>query len=354
MTRSEFLRVIRLSTIAMMVSMLGAQRVMAQGAAASISKADQDAAAEVIANGRYGVEVTPTQEAVKNGAAAFARLGAPAEQAPFDYSPSLGGALPNPSIGFFGPNPSWGPVDLGYHGGPVIGGFVQWNVYLGCGTNDQTCWGNPQQFITDLNTSRFIHLLDQYVSLKTPKRYPLSNTYIFNTTPVGTYLDFSGTVSWLHAAVTAAGGAAFTGYGNIYHLYLNQGIDVCADPSDCYSPDGMHGPFTFCGYHSYVDFGDYGHTLFTVEPYQAVSGCDSSAPDLTSATGNVLSHEIFEAITDPDITAWYGTGYPIDNAGEEIGDQCVWLHLYPQKLGRHVYVTQNEYSNKYHSCAAVP
>jgi hypothetical protein len=63
-----------------------------------------------------------------------------------------------------------------------------------------------------------------------------------------------------------------------------------------------------------------------------VNLCFSSAPDLISATANVLSHEIFEAITDPNLAAWFGNGYPIHNGGEEIGDQCVWVHLYPQKL----------------------
>jgi hypothetical protein len=335
----------------------GVRQVMAQGVGASISQADRDAAAAAIAKGQYGIELTPTQEGVKNGSSAFARLGAAAEQPSFDASPSLRGAGANPSIGLFGPNPSWGPVDLSYNGGPVIGGFTQWDVYLGCGTNNQACWGSPEQFITDLNGSRFIHLVDQYVGSKTPKRYPLSHTYIYNGSPVGTFLSMTDTLGWLHAAVTAAakGGTPPTGYGNIYHIYLNAGIDVCADPynSECYAPDLLY-DFVFCGYHSYVNFGDYGHTLFTVEPFQQVNGCFASAPDLTSATGNVLSHEIFEAITDPDLNAWYGFGYPIPNSGMEIGDECVWRYLFPQKLGLHTYTTQNEYSNKYHSCADVP
>lgn len=125
--------------------------------------------------------------------------------------------------------------------------------------------------------------------------------------------------------------------------------------SFCYSPDNLS-TFRFCGYHSYVDFGDFGRVYFTVEPYQKVTGCFATAPDLTSATGNVLSHEIFEVITDPNLDAWFGTGNPINNFGEEIGDECVWLHLYPQKLNPAypAYVTQNEYSNRYHSCANKP
>jgi hypothetical protein len=181
--------------------------------------------------------------------------------------------------------------------------------------------------------------------------------WFFNISPVGTFLSASDTMAWLRSAVGAAGGASKTGVGNLYHLFLNQGIDVCADPfnSFCYSPDNFS-TFAFCGYHSYVDFGDYGRTYFTVEPYQAVNGCFGPTTDVTSATANVLSHEVFEAITDPNLNAWLGTGYPINNGGEEIGDQCVWVHLYPQKLSlvHPAYVTQNEYSNKYHSCVNKP
>jgi hypothetical protein len=325
----------------------------AQGVGISVSPADSYAAAEALAAGRYGTEVTPPQSEVSKGATAFMRLGQAANQA----APS---ETINPFVTI--PLPSWGPVDLGYFDAlpttaHTLTSTKQWNVYLGCPSNDQTCWGNPQQFITDLNASKFIHVVDQYVGSTAPKRYPLSSTFIFNSSPVGTFLSEAATFNWLHAAVGAVGGAGASGTGNIFHLYLNAGIDVCADPYDsiCYSPDNLP-TFYFCGYHSYVDFGDYGRVYFTVEPYQQVNGCFLSAPDLTSATANVLSHEIFEAITDPNLDAWYGGGYPINNTGEEIGDECVWLHIYSQKLSplHPAYWTQNEYSNKYHACVNKP
>jgi len=187
------------------------------------------------------------------------------------------------------PSTAWGPVDVFYHSpGLTITSWKQWNVYLGCGSNNQTCWGNPQQFITDLNGSRFIHLLDQYTHSVKPKRYPLSNTYIFSTSPVGTFLSEADTFAWLSAAVGTAAGlagntaASVTGSGNVYHLYTAAGTDICADPSNtqCYSPDNLS-TFAFCGYHSWVDFGPpYNRVYFTVEPYQAVNGCFSSPPDL--------------------------------------------------------------------------
>jgi len=252
-----------------------------QGVGASISQADQATAAAAAAGGHYAIELTPTREGAAKGPGAFARLGEaanPQSSLPDESNPFI---LP--------PSTAWGPVDVFYHSpGLTITSWKQWNVYLGCGSNNQTCWGNPQQFITDLNGSRFIHLLDQYTHSVKPKRYPLSNTYIFSTSPVGTFLSEADTFAWLSAAVGTAAGlagntaASVTGSGNVYHLYTAAGTDICADPSNtqCYSPDNLS-TFAFCGYHSWVDFGPpYNRVYFTVEPYQAVNGCFSSPPDL--------------------------------------------------------------------------
>lgn len=332
-----------------------AQTTQAVGIA--LTQASIDAANQAIAAGHFGAELTPTQEGVSKGSSAFMRLGETA-----NVTPPEGAVSPFVNI----PKPSWGPVDLGYFQAlPTTAHTLnytrQWNVYLGCNANNQSCWGNPEQFISDLNTSAFIHVVDQYVGIKKLKRYPLASPPLSDAAVSGT-VTFNDTLVLLGGAVSTAAGfagetpASVSGPGNIYHLYFNAGIDVCIDANTCYSPDNLS-TFAFCGYHAYADFGPpYNRVYFTVEPYQPVPGCFSSAPDLTSATANVLSHEIFEAITDPDLDAWYGTGYPLGNYGEEIGDQCVWVNIYPQKLkaGHQAYYTQNEYSNKYHSCVNRP
>jgi hypothetical protein len=358
------LRSLHLAAIAVVVSVfaIGSSAARAQGVAISISPTDSAAAAEAIAAGNYGAELTPPQGEVSKGSAAFMRVGQGAIQAmPADVI--------DPLVTI--PLPSWGPVDLGYFNSlpttaHTLTSTRQWNVYLGCPASDQTCWGNPQQFIADLNASKFIHVADQYVGSNALKRYPLASSYFYNlpASPPVSPVNGTSTIAWLLSVVGAAAAlpgntpASVTGPGNLYHLFFNQGIDVCIDDGDttCYSPNNLS-TFAFCGYHEYVDFNaPYGRVYFTVEPYQAVNGCFGPTSDITSATANVLSHEIFESITDPNLDAWFGTGNPIDNLGEEIGDQCVWLHLYPQKLNllHQAYVTQNEYSNKYHSCVDKP
>lgn len=111
----------------------------------------------------------------------------------------------------------------------------------------------------------------------------------------------------VHAVAAALGMP--NGYSNEFHVFLPPGQDECFYLSFkvCYSPDDLKTSY-FCAYHGSADFGDIGHVLYSVEPFQDTFGC-SSRPGTPNgrpadSTNNVLSHEVFETITDPD-----GTGY---------------------------------------------
>jgi hypothetical protein len=81
---------------------------------------------------------------------------------------------------------------------------------------------------------------------------------------------------------------------------------------------------------------------------------------LVDGTNNVLSHEVIEAITDPDGDAWFNL---LDNGifGEEIADECSFLLFTATdvffdpsnvRLNGKRYAIQPEYSNKGHACVA--
>ena len=163
-------------------------------------------------------------------------------------------------------------------------------------------------------------------------------------------------LSYVHAVASATGGS---GYGHIFHVFLPPGQDECFDSTFtvCYSPDNSN-TFFFCAYHGSVDFTDIGHVLYSVEPYQNVPGCQvrPGTPNgqLVDSTNDVLSHELFETITDPDGDAWWNsTGLGLE--GQEIGDECIFLvftstNVYSDpfifKIGDDVYATQPEYSTR--------
>ena len=77
--------------------------------------------------------------------------------------------------------------------------------------------------------------------------------------------------------------------------------------------------------------------------------------DDADATINVTSHEHNEAITDPQLNAWY------DAAGYENGDKCAWTSApssgpngaeYNQTINGHHYFLQEEFSNDTGSTAS--
>jgi hypothetical protein len=205
---------------------------------------------------------------------------------------------------------------LTFHGGATVASALSHDVYVNC-AHPASCWGEPAEFLANLGLSTFIHVTDQYIGSFSNMRYLVGAAASMHyANPAGTLYD-ADMLQIVHHVAKSKG----TGYGHMYHVFLPQGTDECFFAGGpCYSPDNPS-TFVFCAYHSSVDFGDIGHVLYSVEPYQEVPGCGDdihSAPPhtLTESTGTVLSHETFETITDPDGTAWF------NSQGFEIGDLC--------------------------------
>lgn len=262
------------------------------------------------------------------------------------------------------------PGDLEYHGGPVAVSMRSHAIFVNLASSTHcsrvaTCWGDPIGFLRDLGRSDMIHIVDQYTGSSADDRYTVSRRGLMVNYPLSSnpYTD-NDMLAIVHAAVTAH--ELPTGYDNEYHVFLVPGQDECFDStySVCYSPD-KPSSWIFCAYHGSADFTDIGHVLYSVEPFQDVNpGCGSrpNGPNgqLADSTNNVLSHETFETITDPDGTAWTNT---LDNGlfGQEIGDECSFL-IFPTPtsvyfdpsdvtLNGKKYIIQPEYDNAQHGCS---
>jgi hypothetical protein len=267
------------------------------------------------------------------------------------------------------------PADLSYLGGAVVVSAESHAIYLlpngECPISD--CWGNPEGFLRDLAISDFIHVADQYIGMAASNRYTVGDhrKISYKPTPMTAPLTDHDMRAVVHAVAAASGQ---TGYGHIYHVFLPRGQDECLPflgPNGkpiCYSPD-VADTFVFCAYHSSVTFADIGHVLYTVEPFQNVSGC-SVRPgipkgQLVDSTNNSLSHEAFETITDPDGDAWFNFS-SVALGGAEIGDECSFFVFVPPNsnnaffdpsvftIGRNRYAVQPEYANSEHACATSP
>jgi hypothetical protein len=258
------------------------------------------------------------------------------------------------------------PGDLTYQGGAVVDFTVSHAVYMlpGGSCPIAVCWGDPEGYLRDLGKSDFIHLADQYIGLFGGNRYSVGFHAKVSYTPPSVPLTDNDILSVVHAVASASGE---TGYGHIYHVFLPPGQDECFDSSftECYSPDNF-ATFFYCAYHSSVDFSDIGHVLYSVEPYQNTVGCDvgPGTPNgmLIDSTDNVLNHETFETITDPDGTAWINS---TSNAlyGEEIADECAFVKFVGDnayfdppifKVNGHPYAVQSMYTNDVHACGTAP
>jgi hypothetical protein len=154
--------------------------------------------------------------------------------------------------------------------------------------------------------------------------------------------------------------------GHIYVLYLPKHVESCffagsttTAANACtinYQPSAA-----YCAYHSQASNG----TVYANMPYPIYASpvgytCSSDArfPTVQTPNGNAdadtqvspTSHEIMEAITDPDTsTGWY------DSSGFENGDECAYVfgttqgatgQAYNQVINGHHYLTQEEFSNQ--------
>jgi len=256
------------------------------------------------------------------------------------------------------PQPGFYPADLVNHGGPVLKSAEHNLVYFDCPAGPTACWGNPAAFLQRLNTSEFIHMTDPYVGTTANFRYPVGPSVSINQTLQTNVIGQNEILSIVHAAAVKL--SIQNSYSNIIHVFLPQGVDTCFDfTTVCYSPDYPPN-FAFCAYHGAAFFNDIGHILYTVEPYQNVMGCQVASPSpngaVVDSTASVLSHEVFETITDPDFDAWW-SDHSLVEWGAEIGDICAPVsNFYGQFLdstfivGGKNYKLQLEYSNKFHGC----
>jgi hypothetical protein len=184
----------------------------------------------------------------------------------------------------------------------------------------------------------------------------LGQNFSLSFTPSTTPLIDTDVQTIVHAAAKVSGD---TGYGHIYHVFIPPGQDECFDSTFTVCASNI-----FCAYHSSVDFDDIGHLLYSVEPFADVPGCtvrpDTPNGTLTDSTNNVLSHELTEAITDPDGTAWWNS-LDVGLFGEEIGDECSFVTFIPPhfffdpsiiRVQGHQIALQPEYDNSVHGCSA--
>ncbi len=119
---------------------------------------------------------------------------------------------------------------------------------------------------------------------------------------------------------------------NIVTLALNNhAFGANPDPNGIYfvltSADVHKSGFLtgYCGWHTHATFGgvDVKYSFVGDPSTQGAANCSQQVPGPNGNSGadamsSVISHELEEATTDPDLNAWY------DRSGAENADKCAW------------------------------
>ena len=134
----------------------------------------------------------------------------------------------------------------------------------------------------------------------------------------------------------------------VYLIHLPPGVKVTMGGSSSCQAGG------FCGYHSAFRAGR-AHLRYAVLPDMGQgSGCDTGCGGGSpfAAVTSVASHELVEAVTDPDVGLARGLAAPLawyDAANGEIGDICAG-HEGKLRAGGAVWTVQKQWSNKASAC----
>ena len=250
------------------------------------------------------------------------------------------------------------PADLHYYGGPFMKTALEHDIYVNCAAGNDSCWGDPETFLTSVTNSQLVKVLTQYTKAK-PGAYVFSEGTQVTWPAYSHYYYDNDLFSILHAVAKQTGGTYKT---DEFHIFLPKGTDTCfTGTSICYSPD-VPSTFVFCAYHGLVKFSDLGMVTFSVEPYQnvtsSVGGCvypnlPKGYDPLINSTDTTLAHEMFESISDTDpnaykTLAWYNLPY-----NSEMADLCDAFPIVQKFGGKNLFI-QTMYSNKYHGCANGP
>ena len=145
-------------------------------------------------------------------------------------------------------------------------------------------------------------------------------------------ISSGATLSFTHISILSPGTAST---GDVVKSAISRGLfgSTSVDPNALYfiltSPSISVSGFivTFCGYHGY-DIPTGLTYSFVGDPTKNIaSGLSScSGQTIASPNGNVaadsmssvIAHELVEAVSDPQVNAWY------DSSGNENADKCAW------------------------------
>lgn len=229
------------------------------------------------------------------------------------------------------------------HGGPVIGSVEVVPIYWGAewaSNINAPLASQLDKFFDFIVTSSYMDLLHEYSTATTQIQHGrrLTSAHVSKSEP-GTVTPSGRQVT--NAQVQTALQGWITDYtvpattvNTLYFIFLPPNVVSISFETQSCAAKG------FCGYHDHI-----GKIYYAVIPYANCPGCVFPGQFLDTLT-EVASHELAEAITDPELSAWWDE---LTGPGDEIGDIC---NRQTTRLGG--FVVQTEWSNAQRACVVAP
>lgn len=203
-----------------------------------------------------------------------------------------------------------------YHGGPVMTGATTniYYIWYGNWTNYSTAKTVLTSFMSSLGGTPIYNVNTSY--------YNASNVKVKNSVTLlsqisdsysqGASLTDAGVLAVVTKAISS--GALPKDTNALYFVLSSPDVKETSGFGSQYC--GWHDHATISG--ADIKYSFVGNPL-TIAP----SGCGVNSPSPNGdggadAMASVIFHELSEAVSDPDINAWY------DRSGAENGDKCAW------------------------------
>jgi Phosphate-induced protein 1 conserved region len=211
-----------------------------------------------------------------------------------------------------------------YHGGPVIGTpkvYIIWYGNWNQGNGSDTPAGQQivRDFVNSVSNSSYFQINTTYSGVSGSVSVGSETT---DTGSQGTRLTDNKVLAVVNNAVTS--GALPYDANGVYFVLTSSNI---AESSGFCS--------RYCGWHT-AGSSNRGHVRYSFvgNANRCLSACAAQTNSPNSNAGvdgaiSVMTHELEEATTDPDLNAWY------DSQGAEDADKCAWT------FGHHQFQVSN-------------
>jgi hypothetical protein len=233
---------------------------------------------------------------------------------------------------------------ISYHGGPLMLG-TNHMYYIWYGN-----WGGNtavtilEDLARSIGGSPYFNINTTYYN---GSNVHVSNSVTFGSSTTDSYSQGTSlSDSAIQAVVTSALTSGRLPYDTSGIYFVLTSADVTASSGFCTQ---------YCGWHTYGTINGFNIKYsFVGNPDRCPSACEAQTTGPNGNAGadgmaSIISHELEEAVTDPNLNAWY------DTRGRENADKCAWTFgststagngsLYNMTLGARNYLIQQNWVN---------